>query len=93
MSESYYYTAAINYVRPFKQDELLKHMWQITVVGTEYINALALWFIGESIKELFYCEDKFRDAMEALLGKGFNKCTLNNGYSSSKTPQKIFDKR
>ena len=61
MTEAYY-AAAIKYERPFKQKDLQKYTWKQTD-GDEYINASAPCFSGESIEELSYCEDRFRDAM------------------------------
>ena len=61
------FAAAIKYVRSFNWDKLVKYVWKQTQ-GDEYINASAPCFSSESIEELFYCEDHFRDAM-ATMGK------------------------
>ena len=60
-----YYAAAIKYERPFKLEDLQKYTWKQTE-GDQYINASAPCFSSESIEEFFYCEDRFRDAMQAL---------------------------
>ena len=68
MTETYY-AAVIKYERPFSPEDLQKYTWKQTD-GDEYTNASAPCFSGESIGELLYCEDRFRDAMQAL-GKPF----------------------
>ena len=60
-----YYAAAIKYERPFKPEDLQKYTWKQTE-GDQYINASAPCFFGESIEEVFYYEDCFRDAMQVL---------------------------
>ena len=64
-----YYAAAIKYERPFCPEDLQKYTWKQTD-SDQYLNASAPCFSGESIEELFYCEDRLRDAMQAL-GKLF----------------------
>ena len=64
MTEAYY-AAATKYKIPFKPDDLQKYTWKQTN-GDEYINASAPCFSGESIEELFYCEDHFRDEIQVL---------------------------
>ena len=68
MTESSYNAVAINYEIPFNQEDLQKYAQSN---GYEYTNALAPCFSGESIEELFYCDDHFCDAMQAL-DKPFN---------------------
>ena len=60
-----FYTAAIEYERPFKTEHLTKYTWKQTN-GDKYINVSAPCFSGESVEELFYCEDQFRDAIQTL---------------------------
>ena len=52
----------INIVKP---ESLIKYTWKQTS-GDEYISASAPYFSHESIKELFYCKNYFRDAMQTL---------------------------
>ena len=58
--------SAIKYVRPFGPKKLKTYMLKQRLANNEYINASAPCFAGTSVKELFYCEDHFRDAMEKL---------------------------
>lgn len=51
--------AAIKYKQLLKPENLNHRFWKVTVDGEQSISAISPKFTGNSIEELFYCEDRF----------------------------------